>query len=160
MRNSVLAPWIPPHLQELEVEASWLERSNMPMATERKNPSKKETHACEVVTSFTQGLTTDWSTLEKQHNVEICNPWPNYHPVLFQKLISLRLYLRKSFKLQQPYMTVGSSIQHTCTKRFRISTQLDSIQLILNPTELNLCEVGHGRELNKNPIFMMVNRVC
>ena len=30
----------------------------------------------------------------------------------------------------------------------------------LNPTELNLHDVGHGRELNKNPIFMAVNRVC
>ena len=30
----------------------------------------------------------------------------------------------------------------------------------LNPTELNLHDVGHGRELNKNPIFMVVNRVC
>ena len=30
----------------------------------------------------------------------------------------------------------------------------------LNPTELKLHDVGHRRELNKNPILMVVNRVC
>ena len=38
----------------------------------------------------------------------------------------------------------------TYTNRFRISSQLDSIHLY---------GVGHGQELNMNPIFMVGNRI-
>ena len=39
------------------------------------------------------------------------------------------------------------------------SIRFNSTQLSLNSTELNVHDVGHGRELNKNPTFMVVNRV-